>query len=82
MKLSDDERQGTAAEPSVCFHDVAPALEFICWVIAALAPVLRYVNGPPVTDDQFVIQIGLGSLAATSAVALRIYNARARRRSQ
>lgn len=55
------------------FRDIAPALEFICWVIVALAPFLRLINGPAVTTDQFVVQITLFSLALLGAVGLRIY---------
>jgi hypothetical protein len=39
-----------------------------------LAPFLRWVNGPAVTTDQFVIQVFLASSAAIGAVALRFYN--------
>lgn len=56
------------------FWELAPAFEFMCWVVVALAPMLRLVNGPPVTDDQAVIQITLVTLALTGGVSLRIYS--------
>lgn len=62
------------SKPEVRFRDVAPAIEFMCWVVVLLCPLLRLVNGAAVTDDQFVIQITFFSLALTGAVALRIYN--------
>ena len=56
------------------FRDVAPAIEFVCWVIVALAPVLRLINGAAVTTDQFVIQMTLFSLALAGGIGLRIYS--------
>jgi len=55
-------------------RDVAPAIEFVCWVVVALCPILRLINRAAVTSDQFVFQITLFSLACTGAVGLRIYN--------
>lgn len=57
----------------VHFRDVAPAIEFMCWVAVLLAPLLRLVNGAAVTDDQFAIQIGVFSLALAGGVGLRLY---------
>jgi hypothetical protein len=56
------------------FRDIAPAVEFVCWVVVVLAPLLRLVNGAAVTTDQFVIQIALFSMALTGAIGLRIYH--------
>jgi hypothetical protein len=55
------------------FRDIAPAIEFVCWVVVVLAPVLRWVNGAAVTGDQFAIQVALFSLALVGAISLRIY---------
>jgi hypothetical protein len=56
------------------FSEIAPALEFISWVFVALCPLMRWANGPPVTDDQANIQIGLATLSVLSAISLRIHN--------
>jgi hypothetical protein len=56
------------------FRDVAPTIEFGCWVLALLCPILRLVNGPAVTDDQFAIQVALFSLALLGGAGLRLYN--------
>lgn len=61
-------------EPPIQFRDVALAIEFCCWVVVLLAPFLRWVNGAAVTDDQFVIQVSLVTIALTGAVGLRLYN--------
>ncbi len=55
------------------FHDIAPAIEFVCWSVVVLAPLLRWINGPAVTDDQFIIQVAFFLLALLGAVALRLY---------
>ena len=56
------------------FRDVAPAIEFVCWIVVALAPMLRIANGAAVTSDQFVIQVTLFSLALAGGIGLRVYN--------
>jgi hypothetical protein len=63
-----------AQESSIYFRDIAPAVEFCCWVVLALAPFLRWVNGAAVTDDQFVMQVVLVSVAATGAIGLRLHS--------
>lgn len=55
------------------FRDVAPAMEFVCWVVVLLAPLLRWINGPAVTDDQFVVQVTLFSMALLGGIGLRLY---------
>jgi hypothetical protein len=59
--------------PEIRFRDVAPALEFMCWVVALLAPLLRLINGAAVTEDQFVIQIAVFAMALAGGIGLRIY---------
>lgn len=61
-------------QPPPTFAEIGPALEFCCWVVVALAPFLRWINGAAVTDDQFYIQCGLVTLATTGALGLRVYN--------
>jgi len=48
-------------------------VEFGCWTTLALAPFLYWVNGPAVSDDQFVVRTALVGLAALGAVGLRTY---------
>lgn len=56
----------------VHFRDFAPAIEFICWVVATLLPVLRLINGPPVTSDQSTVQMALFGIALLGGVGLRL----------
>jgi hypothetical protein len=71
--------ENSESSQEIHFRDVAPAIEFVCWVIVVLAPLLRLVNGPPVTNDQLVIQITLFSVALLTAIALRVYQLRRKR---
>ena len=70
----DGQEDPLIESPALQIADIAPALEFCCWVVVALAPLLRWVNGAAVTNDQFVIQATLITFAAISAIGLRIYN--------
>lgn len=67
------------ANEQVNFHDVAPALEFLCWIVLLLIPFLRWVNGAAVTDDQFFVQCTMTTIALLGAISLRIYNWRNQR---
>jgi hypothetical protein len=73
----DEESQSDEAPT---FREIAPALEFSCWVVVGLAPFLRWVNGAAVTNDQFAIQISLTSIALAGALSIRLYNYRAHSR--
>ena len=55
------------------FRDIAPAIEFVCWVVVVLVPLLRWINGPAVTDDQFLVQCALFGSALLGGVGLRFY---------
>lgn len=59
---------------AVDWRETLPAAEFCCWGVVLLAPMLRWINGAAVTDDQFYIQVGLTTLALLGAVTLRIVN--------
>lgn len=59
---------------AVDWRETLPAAEFCCWVVVLLAPMLRWINGAAVTDDQFYIQVGLTTMALSGAVTLRIWN--------
>ena len=60
---------------SVTRHrSISPALEFCAWASVLLALALRYLNGPPVTDDQAAFQIIIAGLSVIAVLALRVYN--------
>ena len=60
--------------PPIRFSEISLAIEFCCWVVIALTPFLRWVNGAAVTEDQFIIQVAIVTLAVTGAIGLRVYN--------
>jgi len=57
-------------------------LEFACWTMLLLAPVLYYVNGPSVSIDQLVVRTALVVLAGLGAIALRLINWQRSRRDE
>lgn len=56
----------------VRFIDLVPAFEFVCWTIVVFAVLLRWVNGPAVTNDQWRIQVVVFASALVSGILLRI----------
>lgn len=70
-------RSWSLEQRDIYFCYLAPALEFVCWIVVLLVPILRLVNGPAVTEDQFAIQVALSVLALIGALILRFYNWRA-----
>ena len=56
-------------------------MEFSCWTMLLLAPILDYVNGASVSSDQFVVRVALVVLSATGAVVLRLMNWRRSKRN-
>ncbi len=66
--------EGGDSPDDIHFRDIAPAIEFVCWVVVALCPLLRLIDGAAVTEDQFVIQVSLFSLALAGGIGLRIYD--------
>lgn len=69
-----DQEDPLIESPAIQISDIAPALEFCCWVVVALAPLLRWANGAAVTSDQFVIQVTLVAFAAICAIGFRLYS--------
>lgn len=82
MSQTPNEDQQATLEPKVYFRDIAPFIELACWTVLVLAPILRWINGPPVSIDQLVIQLTLIGLAASGAIGLRLYGLRIRRSSK
>jgi hypothetical protein len=54
------------------FGVLAASIEFVCWTVTLLMPILRLVNGPAVTNDQFAVQIAITSLAFLGGCSLRL----------
>lgn len=58
-------------EEDIHFVELAPAIEFACWMCVLLALLLRLVNGPAVTEDQWWIQLTLLSGAIMGGLLVR-----------
>lgn len=53
--------------------ELVSGMEFVCWFVVVLAPLLRHANGPAATNDQWWIQVFLFCLALAGACGLRVY---------
>lgn len=48
--------------------------EVFCWAMVVMTPILVWLNGPPVSREQFVVRIGVVVLALVGGVGLRVIN--------
>jgi hypothetical protein len=46
--------------------------EFCCWTVLVLAPILRWVNGPAVSSDQYVVRVTVFALTLAGGVGIRV----------
>lgn len=65
LKIDNDE---------LSLDELLPWLEFACWTALVLSPILYYVNGPSVSNDQALVRTGLVIVSAIGAIALRLVN--------
>ena len=70
--MNRQEREIGPDDPNVTAQDLRRWLEFACWTTLALAPILRWVNGPAVSADQLLARTALVILAACGALGLRL----------
>ncbi len=60
-------------EEDITPEEIRGWLEFGCWTTLALWPFLYWVNGPAVSDDQFVVRTALIVIAFVGGTSLRTY---------
>jgi hypothetical protein len=77
--LVPNEENREAAGEEISAAELRYWLEFACWATLAVAPFLYWINGPSVSEDQFITRTALVVLAAFMAVGLRAYSLRWRR---
>ena len=70
--MNEDSRSGDQGERPLTNDELLGWIEFGCWTMLALTPVLYYVNGPAVSPDQLVMRSALVITAAIGALALRL----------
>ena len=46
--------------------------EFSAWFMVVLAPILTWINGPPVSTDQAVVRTVVFTLALTAGIVLTV----------
>jgi hypothetical protein len=47
-------------------------MEFACWTTLVMAPIINWLNGPAVSDDQYVVRTGLIVFAACGGIGFRL----------
>jgi hypothetical protein len=52
--------------------DLSPYIEFACWTMMVLFPLLYWVNGPAVSTDQLVVRTALIILAVGGILGSRL----------
>jgi hypothetical protein len=67
------EAQSTSTAGSSSFQDCVFGIEFGCWCVLALVPILHFCNGDAVTDDQRVFQGCLFVASLAAGLGLRLY---------
>lgn len=79
--MNDDERTDTARH-ELSTDEILGWIEFACWTMLALTPMLYYVNGPAVSTDQLVTRSILTVVSALGAAGLcfRRWRIRSKRR--
>lgn len=56
--------------------------EFAAWFMVVLAPILTWINGPPVSTDQAVVRTIVFTLALTVGIVLTITRLLRKRRTR
>lgn len=69
MSISEGEPE--IDDPPITWSEVADWAEFFGWTTLVLWPFLYWVNGPAVSDDQFVVRCLLIVVAASCALGVR-----------
>jgi hypothetical protein len=60
-------------------NEVLPWIEFCAWTSLIITPVIWWLQGPSVSDDQAVVRTGLVVLSAIVAVGIRLWTLFAKR---
>jgi hypothetical protein len=66
------DRQNTSSYEPLSRKEIYTWVNIGCWVALVLTPLLRYVNGPAVSTDQFLIRIGLLIISVVGILLLHI----------
>jgi len=59
-------------DPEITTEEFLGWLEFGCWSALIMAPLIYWLQGPSVSNDQFVVRTALVILAAVGGIGLRL----------
>ena len=59
MSINKPNTATAADDEDITWEEIAYWAEFCGWTVLALAPFLRWINGPSVSTDQYYMRIGL-----------------------
>jgi hypothetical protein len=81
MKDGSENSENTVQAGETLTNEEIPGwIEFSCWTMLVLTPVLYYVNGPAVSPDQLVVRTALVIVALIGAGSLSFRRWRMSRR--
>jgi hypothetical protein len=63
--LPTDDREPT-------WDEIRTWAEFYCWATLILAPIINWLNGPAVSNDQLIVRTGLIVVAMCGGIGLRL----------
>lgn len=69
---SDQPDVQNIGDTELTWEEMRPWIEFSCWSALVMCPILFWLNGPAVSDDQYVVRNGMVILAACGAIGLRL----------
>lgn len=73
MQPSDDTPSSELVEEELTTDEILGHLETGLWTAVVLIPILYYVNGPSVSQDQFVVRCILAVITYVGAPMMRWY---------
>jgi len=53
-------------------QELLPWIEFGCWAMLAMTPLIWWLQGPSVSTDQFVVRTSIAAISAVGGVILRL----------
>ena len=65
--------QLSTMDETVTLRDILVTIEMFCWLTLASIPLLLWVSGDSVSDDQYVIRCMLTAFATVGAVLSLVY---------
>ena len=71
--MSDDREPSGHAPEEIDIRELFGWAEFCAWSALVMTPIVWWLQGPSVSNDQFVVRTGMVVLSAVAAVGLRFW---------